>query len=338
MDTFVYSFIPLDSDYRGNYFANQYFSVKEEANIEGCVFLNCKFDSQSSLNKATKYGICVDCSVETNLSKPRYVQAKFEAIPPAFHALGLTHDYVTIYSKSENALEPFGLTAQSLEYDDDEDEEDKYSLKSLNGNTFVDFSSNETHIVELGHTHSEMYGSIRIVSFDSYERLYERDDKRIKYDGLIFVPPKSLNSTYWTKGVYLFVDDCYLNELECSLYDIQHAIENINIDEESRRSLLSDIEENEDEYENEINTLGDARSIFLGTHLDNEEFNFKLTPFILSGGELVESFEIFSYHKFYSFIVAFFSKYKKVSYNGLLLDNEVLLLDNSTKPNIVKLD
>lgn len=347
MSKFTYSFISLDSDYRGAYFANQYFSLKEEANIEGCVFLNCKFDNQSSLERAIHDGVCVKCAVETNLNKPRYAQAQVEVKTNLMPSC-------VFYAKNEDSLKSLELDTYTDDEDGDEFDDDEldewadnnYSLTTLGKDAFVDYSSDENNIVKLGYEYSKEFGSIDLVSFNSDDRLYARYDGELSYDGFVFLPPpeESMNVHFeGYKAISVFTSDGRLDELECSLYDIQDAIANIELQmatEQSRQNLQKYLEDNEDYFEDEINTFGDSTEI-LRKYLSERDITTTMA-FILSNGRIRNCEYIMVRAKEYLFqdILRFFNKFnnKGLRYNGLLLDDEVLILNEINSSKVLKLE
>jgi hypothetical protein len=335
-------YLLLDADYRGNHFFEQKISVGENANIEGCVFFKCEFDSEEAYTKACVESICVDCHLNGYLPNVKYVQAEiFAKVEIGFaDTLGILSSQGTylIFADDVQTLIDYGV----LDGDEDAESEINSVLNSKKemGVDTQTFKIVDTSIAVLP---SEEYGRLDSEEFNAHGRLYNRDDGQDIYYPFLYYPPTSVKNNY---DLYVFGDDISLWEQSIYLEDVLNAIQELY--PEKHQNIVSAFEaEDPDEY----STISDVTDELTFTCLTEDEVT-SLRIHILCGDKhcrvqslrLCELFETvlntnYTEEEISVAEIPLGWNYKIPIANGLLINNynKILILKNLDPKNVTKL-
>ena len=337
-------YLLLDADYRGKYFFEQKISVGENANIKGCVFFKCEFDSEETYTKAYVEGICVDCHLNGYLPNVKYVHAEIlsKVEVGSLETLGILGSQGTylIFADDVQTLIDYGVLDQ---FSDDEGAESEIN-SVLNSKKEMGVDTQTFKIVDasIAVLPSEEYGRLDSEEFNSYNRLYNRDDGQDIYYPFFYYPPTSVKNK---KIMYVFGDDISLWEQSIYLEDVLNAIQSLY--PEKHQTIVSAFE---DEDEDEYLTISDVTDELVGSYLTEDEVT-SLRIHILCGDKYcrVKSLrlcELFDTVISTNYIEEDISvaghiiedwKYKIPIANGLLLNN-ALILKNLDPKNVTKLN
>lgn len=351
----VLEYLSLNKNHRGLYFSKEYIEIEESADIKGCLFFKCTFKSEENFIQAKSEGVCVDCSVGSNTSDVRYVQSKLK--------LSLYLDYsdefgildggtlgnlmsrkYTIFTGGRESLMTYGLTADPYRTEWEETESisesealepysDKYTSKE--GEIF---RVEDLRLASFSHTERE-FGEMSVLEFNSYERLYGRDEG-IYYSGILYVPAEEINS----EKAYLFCDDVYLGEISCGPWDIKYALEKAFPEKENLINMFDDEHEDFQERFEDYQEFNSFQWSLKG-HLTDEEID-RLLCYILGAGDrklvVKQKYKLFdSVIKILDSVatpkdVQGVTMYEFLNKNSLFLDDSVLIVDGIPKIRLVE--
>jgi len=320
----IFNFLPLNSDHRGATYENDYLSVEENADVRGCVFFDCTFDSQASYSRALNGGgICIGCVYSvTERSKVVYVNAE-SIITLEVYDLDdcgiLGGGKYIIFSDSDFTLSKYNLESK-IEWGLREKTEG-LQKKTLDSNTFarVDIQDGINIPSDIAdNTYEKDFGFLRKWYFDASERLYARDGGD-NYSAFIYVPPQDHSN------LYIFGEDVSLLEVECSGGDIAEVVKELFPDKTSLSDTLYE--------DDEINTFRDAIWV-LDEYLSRSEITSVRNNLFLRFGdaERPNYFESTAYLEsmlFRTILTKTSSSFSTLHGQkvGLLLDKSLLILD-----------
>lgn len=251
----VLDYLPLNEDYRGKPFSEDKISIGENADIQGCIFYKCHFDSEESYTKACAEGVCIECSsqdFENYKPDMKYVQAEIRSVEELgwSDTLGVIGDEGTYECFSDQAyyLNKYLYVGTEVE---DEIDSVLEAKKKVGAGTQM-FKVEDLSLITLP---SKEYGVFTDLPFNAYDRMYQREDGD-SYEGYLFIPPSS-------NIAYLFGDEMHLYEYECYAGDVVDAVRKCYPEEEDLIEFI--------EFQDDGNTFADFEENALSVYLSEDQ-------------------------------------------------------------------
>jgi hypothetical protein len=184
------------------------------------------------------------------------------------------------------------------------------------------------------------FGTLSSLEFNSYERLYARDDGLTYYDGFLYVPVKEIDD----EKAYLFCDDVALGEISCGSWDIKYALEKVFPEKEN---LINMCDNDHEDYEEDFEDYNEFNAFYwsLNKHLTEKEID-RLLYHVLGVGD--RKLELKWKYKLFDSVIKNLDSvsipeevqgeimYEFLNKNSLYLKNSVLIVDGIPKIRIVQ--
>lgn len=248
----VLDYLPLNGDYRGKTFCEDQISISENADIQGCIFYKCNFESEEAYTKACAEGICIECNFENYKPNMKYIQAEIRSVEELgwSDTLGVLGDAGTYECFSDHAydLNKFLYVGNEIE---DEIDSVLEAKKKMGAGTQM-FKLEDLSLITLP---SKEYGFFTDLTFNAYDRIYQREGGD-SYEGYLFIPPSS-------NIAYLFGDEMYPYEYECYADDVVDAVRKCYPEEEDLIEFI--------EFQDDGNTFADFEENALSVYLSEDQ-------------------------------------------------------------------
>lgn len=320
----IFNFLPLNSDHRGATYENDYLSVEENADIRGCVFFDCTFDTEESFGRALEGGgICINCEYsQMGYSKVVYVNAE-SAISLEVDEYGsfgiLGGGRYIIFSDSDFILDEYDLLSEITRYL--REEAVGLQRKTLDSRTFARININysvgvdvSSDVVENDYASKKDFGVLKKWGFDASESFYPREDGDIYYSAFIYIPPHD------AKNIYVFGEDVVLGEVACWGGDIAEIVKELFPD---KAELAEDLYKDD-----EISTFRDAE-LTLEQYLSHSQRKQVRNAYLGLEDEDVHTHNYIKSQLFRVILDRTSSSFSTIHGQkvGLLLDKSLLILD-----------
>jgi hypothetical protein len=330
------SYLPLIGDVRGIMYVGDYLRVEESADVKGCVFFDCTFDSQTSYSRAVnKGGLCINTQIAIGSETFPFVYINAKNV--MLLNVSSHGDYgilsggaYVVFSDSEDTLDEYGLLTGWTTHSHQESNPmavcgpyDAFSNKEeLGDRTFVRISIDERYIPDISeailNSESEEFGTLSRWNFDAENRLYPREDGTL-YAGFLYTPPHVKGREYKSgmqRDVYVFAEDADEDEIETTADDITEVVQELF---PNRTELLRELSE---DYN--ICTLEDA-DYTLNKYLSSDEISLVMNKYLGIADNV--RFRYYNESSLFSTIRNISTHSRGGKRVGMLLDKRLLILD-----------